>query len=79
MLHGVLDQVNLLGNLGLLLLVFASMHGHAVGIGKNTQDVNNGHNDDDDSVLNNCPAIPGVDAALIPGVNFEEGVVGNLP
>ncbi len=30
MLHGVLDQVNLLGNLGLLLLVFASMHGHAV-------------------------------------------------
>jgi len=50
-----------------------------VGIGKNTQDVNNGHNDDDDSVLNNCPAIPGVDAALIPGVDFEEGVVGNLP
>lgn len=56
--QGVLDQFNLLGNLGLLLIVFASMHGHAMGIGKNTQDISNGHNDDDDSVLNNYPEIP---------------------
>jgi hypothetical protein len=28
-----------------------------MGIGKNTRDVNNVHNDDDDSVLNNYPEI----------------------